>query len=125
MTFSYNLTSPVADNARVRFALGDVIVDGAIFSDEEIAFQLAETGTWQKTVIACIESVIARLAATPDFRADWLQVSQATALAQWQLLLKTKRMEYGISLITARTGYTFRPDSWMTEAPTFDDTDDD
>src|SRR5258708_34918742 len=125
MTFTYDVTVPVGDITRVRFAVGDVIATGAIFTDEEITFQLSETGTWQATVITCIESVIARLASTPDFRADWLQVSQATALVQWQALLNTKRMEYGLSLIKARTVYTFRPDSGMKASPTVNDMDDD
>lgn len=119
MTFTYTPSTP-NDITRVRFAIGDTDTTAAVFTDEEITFQISETTTWQRAVIALLESLIARLAATPDFQADWLRVSQAEALKAYQALLKIKRAEYGVATITATAKHTYRPDSNMTEAPTYD-----
>lgn len=117
MTFSY---SPfTADKDRVRFHLGDTDSSAAKFTDEEITAIVTEQGTWQKAVVACLENLIARLSSTPDFRADWLQVSIGSAVAGYQSLLKTKRREFGIARITATAVQPYRPDSNQTGSPDF------
>src|SRR5437762_1987965 len=109
MTFTY--IQPFNDIARVRFHLGDTDSTAARFTDEEISAIITEQGNWQTAVIACLENLIARLSGTPDFRADWLQVSIGSALAGYESLLKTKRREFGISRITAEAVHIYRPDS--------------
>src|SRR5882724_4747217 len=123
MTFTYNLTAPFDDIARVRFHVGDVDQTTAVFSDEEIKFRLSEDGGWQAAVIACLESVIARMAADPNFTAQWLTVNNNSGLQYYTKLLDRKRQEFGIASIVGRSVYTYRPDSNQTSAPTFTDFD--
>jgi hypothetical protein len=117
MTFTY--TQPFNDVARVRFHLGDTDSTNARFTDEEITAIITEQGSWQKAVIACLENLIARLSSTPDFRADWLQVSIGSALSGYDSLLKTKWREFGITRITADAVHPYRPDSGQNGPPDF------
>lgn len=100
MTFSY---SPFAtDRDRIRFHLGDTDAPAAKFSDEEIDAVLSEKGgDYKLAVLALIRNLIARLSA-PDFKADWLQVSNGAALTSWRKLYAEKADEFGLS-----TGRTF------------------
>lgn len=115
MSFTY---TPIATDAdRVRFHLGDTDPAAAKFSDEEIAGVLAEFGTYQKAVLACIRNLITRLS-QPDFKADWLQVTNGSAITSWRKLYDEKAGEFG--LVTGRSftsGVTnvVRADSDMTE----------
>lgn len=103
MTFTYNLSTP-NDITRVRFHLGDTIEATAIFSDEEITFAVSEALTWQAAVIACIRSVLARLAGEPDMQADWLRVDWRRSAENWKLLLSEKSAEFGIGKARASSG---------------------
>lgn len=103
MTFTYDLSS-VTDITRVRFHMGDVIQETAIFSDEEITFAISEAGTWQKAVIACIRSVMARLSAEPDMQADWLKIDWRRSAENWKLLLSEKAQEFGVGKARSSTG---------------------
>lgn len=118
MTFTYNLTSP-DDITRVRFHLGDTTEATAIFSDEEITFVISEAGTWQKAVIACIRSVMARLAAEPDMQADWLKIDWRRSADNWKLLLSEKAQEFGISKARASSGghHAYRVDGLVKTEP--------
>jgi len=116
MTFTYNLAS--ANNVtRVRFHIGDTVAEGAFFSDEEIEFILVEEGSYQKAVIACIQSLIGKISAEPDFQADWLKVDRSKALAGYKLLLAEKRRALGVAAITSSSQPVYRGDSNQTEAP--------
>lgn len=118
MTFTYNLTTP-DDITRVRFHLGDTTEATAIFSDEEITFITSEAGTWQRAVIECIRSVMARLAAEPDMTADWLRVDWRRATENWKLLLSEKAQEFGLGKARASSGgnHAFRPDGLVKSEP--------
>jgi hypothetical protein len=119
MTFTY---SPfTADKDRVRFHTGDTDSTRAWFTDEEITAIITEAGSWQSAVIACIQNIIARLSGEPDFRADWLQVSQANALKSFRALLKDKARELGVALspVRASVGYVYRADSNQSQEPTY------
>lgn len=115
MTFSYTL--PFAtDTDRVRFHLGDTDATAVKFSDEEIAAVLTEAGDYKAAVLMCIRNLIARLS-QPDFKADWLQVSGADAVASWRKLYAEKAGEFGLaSGRTMGSGVTHvvRGDSDMT-----------
>lgn len=121
ITFTYDLTSGFTPLTHVRFNIGDVQADRAIFQDEVINAVVADAGSWQKAVILCIQSVIAMLSSNPDFKADWLSVSYKEAIASWTALLNLKSRELGVpsGQITARTAYIYRPDSFQTTEPTY------
>lgn len=94
MTFTYTPIS--TDRDRMRFHLGDTDADSAKFSDEELDGVLVEYVDYKPAVLACIRSMIARMA-QPDFKADWLDVKPSTAVAAWQALLALKAGEFGLS----------------------------
>lgn len=113
MTFTYDPGSP-DDITRVRFHLGDTDEAAAILTDEEISFAIDMAGGWEAAVIACIQTIIGRLAGEPDFRADWLSVDSSEALDTWRQLLAEKRREFGISRVRSQAKTTYRPDSYQT-----------
>lgn len=121
MTFTYDLTNGFTPLSHVRFNIGDVDANRAIFQDEVINAVIADAGTWQKAVILCIQSVIAMLSSNPDFHADWLSVSYKQAVDSWTKLLTLKSRELGVPMgqITATPLYIWRPDSFQTEEPTY------
>lgn len=115
---SYSYTLPFADDSdRVRFHLGDTEEASARFSDEEIAAVLAEYGSYQTAVIALLQNLIAKLAATPDFQADWLSMDSSRSVAGYKELLAEKRRQFGISAVRGTSKAVYRSDSLQTEAP--------
>jgi hypothetical protein len=118
MTFTYDLGDPDAIT-HMRFALGDVVADGAIFSDEELVYVAGQAGSWQAGVIACLQSIVARIAAEPKFTADWLSVDAISGLEAYQALLRMKRREYGLGEITGVSAWTYRADSLATDVPDY------
>lgn len=104
------------DIARVRFHIGDTVDGEHFLSDEEIGMALSDSGSWQSAVLVCIKAIIARLS-RPDFRADWLQVSNAEARKGYETLLREKRAEYGIPAISARGQSVYRADSLQDDVP--------
>ena len=100
MTYTYDLTN-VTNIERVRFAIGDTSAP-FIFADDEINFQLAEyEQEWRLAVLACVRSIIARLA-EPDFQADWLRVDNSTALEAWRAVLRELQNQYGFGGVRTR-----------------------
>jgi hypothetical protein len=95
VTFTFN---PIAtDRDRVRFHLGDTDASASKFSDEEIDGVLAECdGSYRLATLACIRNLIARLS-QPDFKADWLQVTNGAAIASWRKLYAEKADEFGLT----------------------------
>lgn len=123
MTFTYSLTPPYTDLSRIRYAVRDTDSASAIFSDEEIAFRLAEASDWKHAVIDLLQGKVMEWANTPQFSAGNLSVNLAENRKTLMELLRLKRQEYGIAQITATTVYAWRPDSGQTEAPTFSEND--
>lgn len=81
----------------VRFHVGDSDSDAPIFSDETILGLLRSfDGDVGKTVIACIENIIAQLS-MPNFTADWLSIDTKTAREGFQALMNTKRRAFGMA----------------------------
>lgn len=119
MSFSYDLVTPT-DVTRVRRHISDTEEATAIYSDEEISFILTEEGTVAKAVIACIKQVIAKLAAEPNMKADWLQIDWATAITAWKGLLAEKKQEFGLGWISSSGGqHSYRPDTLQKQAPDY------
>jgi hypothetical protein len=116
MTFTYTL-DPANDVTRVRFHTGDTDETTAKWSDEEIQFVIDENaGAWKKAVIQLLQGLVAEMARTPNFTADWLRVDAQSARAALADLLNEKRRELGVSTITARAVHTYRADSFQTDA---------
>lgn len=111
MTFTYNLADP-NNITRVRYHIGDVIEEAAIFSDEEIAFILAEEGDdWRAAVIASIRGIMARIGHEPDMQADWLRIEWRTSSENWRRLLSEKKREFGLGARASGGGeHAWRPD---------------
>lgn len=95
MTFTFD-TSLATDLALVRFHTGDTNQDGHYLEDETITY-FVNNYDMETAVIQCIKYIITQLS-TPDFRKDWLSVSNEQARAGYENLLKSKAIEFGISL---------------------------
>ena len=109
MAFTYTPTVP--DNiTRVRFHLADTDSDAPKFADEEINFQLSETGSWPQAVISCIDNLIARLVTDPDFDADWLEVDSEEAIKGLQQLRVQKQREFGFLAASVVSRQSYRDD---------------
>jgi hypothetical protein len=115
MTYTFN-PSLSDDVSLVRFHIGDRNEDGYYLDDETIQYFVTASGVGT-AVIRCIQYIITQLS-TPDFRKDWLSVSNGEARKGYELLLKTKSQEFNIGIggVTASSSVTlpFRPDSYMT-----------
>lgn len=114
MTFSFN-ASLANDLSLVRFHIGDTNADGHYLENETISYFLTnyDIGT---AVIRCIQYIITQLS-QPDFRLDWMTVSNQTAREGYEKLLKVKAIELGISLSGAYASSTvslpYRADSYQ------------
>lgn len=81
----------------VRFHVGDMEQSAPIFSDEAILKLLqANHGHIGKTVIDCIENIVAQLS-MPDFSADWLTIDAKSARESYRALINTKRRAFGLT----------------------------
>lgn len=119
MTFSFDLVTPT-DVTRVRRHISDTDETTAIFSDEEIQFNLDEEGTVNKAVIALIKQIIAKLSNEPDMKADWLQIDWRRSSDAWFKLLEDKKQEFGLGWHVVSGGqHSYRPDSLQKEAPDY------
>jgi hypothetical protein len=86
-------------------------------SDEEIQFVISEEGGWKPAVIALLQSLIARLSASPDFQADWLRVDASRSVAGYKMLLAEKRALFGIGALRSTSKAVYRSDSLQADAP--------
>lgn len=119
MAFTYTEDLTVARDF-VRFHSGDTVEAESLLSDALITSLIAVEGTQQKAVLAAIRYKMMRFS-QPDFRADWLQVSNSTAVKSLERLLSEKRTEFGIPRFTASVTHVYRVDSDQTEEPTYQD----
>ena len=111
MTFSFG--SDLTDDIDfVRFEIGDTTEGQNFLSDELITSLVATTGSTETAVIKGLKYIITQLS-KPDFKADWLSVSNAEARKGYQAMLTEKKQEYGLGGITAGVTYTYRVDSDM------------
>ena len=97
MAFTYEMDLS-QNQDRVRFEIGDTDPDAFFLHDAEIQGLLTlNDDDWQLAALAGIRAIIARLS-RPDFRADWLQVSNKEAIASYRRLLSEKQDEYAVNL---------------------------
>jgi hypothetical protein len=114
MTFTF-APSLATNLALVRFHIGDTNPDGHYLEDETINY-FVTTYDVATAVIRCIQYIITQLS-QPDFRLDWLTVSNQQAREGYEKLLKSKATELGISLsgVTASSTISlpYRADSYQ------------
>jgi hypothetical protein len=118
VTFTY--APLVTDRDKVRFHIGDTDESAPIFSDEEIVAIISMAGGWQEATIACLRHVIARLAASPSFTADWLKVDTASAISAYTRLLNSLLEEFDLNTesgLEVGVTYVYRADSDADEEP--------
>jgi len=112
MTATFD-TSLGNDVSLVRFHIGDTSTDGNYLEDETIQYWV-DAGTVGSAVIACLKYIITQLS-SPDFKQDWLSVSNKEARQGFENLLKVKAQELGISLsgvtASATISLPYRADS--------------
>lgn len=114
MTFSYN---PALSNdvSLVRFHIGDTHEDGVFLADETINYFITNYSVGE-SIIRCIQYIITQLS-QPDFRLDWLSVSNKEARVGYEKLLKEKAQEFGIRLSkltpTSTISQPYRADSYQ------------
>jgi hypothetical protein len=114
MTFTYN---PALSNdvSLVRFHIGDTNADGAFLEDETINY-LVTTYSVGEAVVRSIQYIITQLS-QPDFKLDWLSVSNKEARTGYEKLLKEKAQELGIRLSKLTPSSTisqpYRADSYQ------------
>ena len=109
MTFTWDNTL-ATDLALVRFWVGDTNSNGYYLDDEVITALLASNGSVGGAVVACVQYIITQLN-RPDFRADWLQVTNKAAADGWRAHLLEMRRHFGVAAITATAVHTYRHDS--------------
>ena len=99
----------------VRFHIGDTNEDGAFLADETINY-LVTTYSVGEAVVRSIQYIITQLS-QPDFRLDWMQVSNKEARTGYEKLLKEKAQEFGIRLSkltpTSTISQPYRADSYQ------------
>jgi hypothetical protein len=130
MTTTFTFDNTLSDDlALVRFHIGDTDSAGYYLADETITALLTIEGSVGAAVIACIKYIITQLSA-PNFRYDFLSVSNEQARQGFENLLKTKAMEFGVSPsgVTASSTISlpYRADSYQhSTGERVDDTDED
>jgi hypothetical protein len=127
-TFTFDNTLST-DLAKVRFHCGDCSSAGNYLWDETITALLTSEGSVGGAVVASIRYIISQLS-SPDFKLDWLSVSNKEARAGFELLLKQKAQELGVSLgatasSTINNAYRADSDQYTSStrvSPTVDET---
>ena len=125
MTFTFD-AALATDLAKVRFHVGDTNENGAYLADETINALVTSEGSVGGAVVACIKYIITQLS-SPDFKQDWLSVSNKEAREGFEKLLKVKAQELGISLsgvtASATISLPYRAVSYQdTDVSTYDGT---
>jgi len=99
MTFSFDAALG-NDVSLVRWHIGDDNSEGHFIEDETIQYWV-DAGTVGSAVVACIRYILSQLS-KPDFRLDWMSVSNMKdAREGYEALLKDKMTEFGEYNVTA------------------------
>lgn len=96
MTFSYDITL-ANDEDLVRFHIGDTNSNGNYLEDETITALVTSEGSVGGAAIASIKYIITQLS-SPNFKLDWMSVSNEQAREGFEKLLVVKAQEFGIAL---------------------------
>lgn len=119
MTFTFD-EALTTDLAFVRFHSGDTVEAESLISDELINGLVTLAGSKEAAAVQAIEYKIT-LMSQPKFKADWLEVDPATAIAGLRAMLATKRKELGVTenVIDSGVTHVFRADSQQTSEPDY------
>ena len=98
MTFTFDDTLST-DLAVVRFEIGDTSDDGHYLEDETINALITSTESVGGAVVACIDYIITQLS-QPNFKLDWMSVTNQEARRGFEMLLDRKKIQYGIQYTT-------------------------
>jgi len=113
------------DVSLVRFHIGDNHVEGYFLEDVTIQY-FVDAGTVGSAVIACIKYIITQLS-VPNFKLDWMSVSNEEARKGYETMLKDKAQEFGVNLSGVRATSTislpYRADSLQDSDEATYDTD--
>lgn len=122
MTFTFD-PALADDVSLVRFYIGDTNTDGHYLEDATIQYFVTASGV-ATAVIQSIKYIITQLS-QPNFRLDWLTVSNEQARDGYEKLLKSKALELGISLsgvtATSTISLPYRADSYQDSADSVHD----
>jgi len=111
MSFTFDNTLST-NLALVRFEIGDTNEDGHYLEDETINHFL--TTSIGQAVVSCLDHIITQLS-IPDFKLDWMSVSNDKARAAFENMLKLKCQKYGISqgaVMSSSISHAHRADSF-------------
>jgi hypothetical protein len=123
MTFTFDPT--LADETSlVRFHTGDVHEDGYYLADETLAYLITTHGV-AGAVVRAIDFIITQLS-QPNFKLDWLSVTNSEARAGYEKLKKEKEQELGIvsgAVASSSISYAHRADSYENDDGVYTDPD--
>lgn len=113
MTFSFN-PALSDDISVIRFHIGDTDSNGHYIENETIQY-FVDNGSVGEAVLASIKYIITQLS-KPDFRLDWMSVSNMAAAREgFENLLINKATEFGLSpngiTATSTISQPYRADS--------------
>ena len=118
MPFTYD-TDLADDISLVRFRIGDNKSDGYYLDDEEIQYWVDNASSFGIALVRCIQYIITQLS-QPNFRLDWMTVSNEEARKGYEALLKQIAQQEGVSLAglsaTAEVATPYRADSYQDDA---------
>jgi hypothetical protein len=112
MTKSFDASLPT-DRDRIRYEIGDIDTTQMFLEDETIdAILVAFGNDVGKSVVSCARAIAAQLR-RPDFRVDWMQVSdQVEAASAYDRLADQKETEWGVGGTVASTSFPTRRDTY-------------
>lgn len=96
MAFTYN-ASLTNDLSIVRFRIGDNKSDGYYLDDTEIQYWIDNTDSLGVAMVRCCQYILTQLS-QPNFRLDWLTVSNDEARKGYESLMKQIAQQEGVSL---------------------------
>ena len=107
MTYTFD-AALATDLAKVRFHIGDTNEKGAYLQDETIDALVTSEGSVGGAVVASLKYIITQLS-SPDFKQDWMTVSNEKARLGFETLLKIKAQEFGIAIGVTPTSTISQP----------------
>jgi hypothetical protein len=123
MTFTFDNTLST-NLALVRFHIGDTHADGYYLADETLTYLVTTHGVGG-AVIRAIEYIITQLS-QPNFKLDWLTVTNSEARQGYEKLKPEKEQEFGIvtgAIASSSITHAHRADSYENEDEVYTEPD--
>ena len=120
MTFTYTISTTPTDLTKVRYYTGDTDSTAAIWQDDEINMVLALEGSVGAAVVSLIKSILRKLSAEPDMKADWLSVDWRSSRETWLTMLGKAEQDFGLGWQDSSGGqHSYRPDTLQKTEPDY------